>query len=124
MVNLLTAARVSLSGLWVFTGLTSLLLAPELGYEILDGVGIKNETAKLLVYSGSVIDIGLGLWILTSWKIKICCVIQIIIITLYTLLLTILDASFWLHPFGPLTKNIPIIVLIFIVMTNVESVCE
>jgi len=116
--SLFKAAKLALAFLWIFTGLTSLFFSPELGYELLNSVSITGLKASMLVYSGALLDIGIGLWLLSSWKVRYCCLAQCLTITIYTLLLTLIDASFWLHPFGPLTKNIPILMLILIVFTN------
>ena len=111
-------AKVSLSFLWIFTGLTSLFFSPKLGFNLLENVNITGINATLLIYSGAFLDVALGIWLLLSWKIKLCCTIQFFTIITYTTLLSILDASFWLHPFGPLTKNLPILVLILMVLAN------
>lgn len=105
-------AIYSLAFLWFFTGLTSIYFSPEIGYEILASANITGSMADIFVYAGGALDIVLGLWLLTSVKTKLCCIVQVTVIVLYTIILTIIDASFWLHPFGPITKNIPIIVLI------------
>jgi hypothetical protein len=119
--GLLKYAKYSLVFLWVFTGVSSLLFAPELGYELLAEVGIKGYRADLAVYGGSLADIFIGLWLLTSKYIRLCCIVQIVFIMVYTILLTIVDASYWIHPFGPLTKNIPIIVLIGVLLSAGEN---
>ncbi|MEP1447784.1 MAG: DoxX-like family protein [Paraglaciecola sp.] len=110
--SLLNAAKYSLAFLWIFTGLTSIYFSPEIGYEILAGVNITGSIADLSVYAGGVLDIAIGLWLITSFKTKLCCISQVVVIIVYTILLTFIDASFWLHPFGPITKNFPIIVLV------------
>jgi hypothetical protein len=115
---LIKFAKYSLAFLWVFTGLTSIYLSPEIGYEILANANITGSMADFSVYAGGALDIVLGLWLLTSVKTKLCCITQISVITVYTILLTFIDASFWLHPFGPITKNIPIVVLILLIMIN------
>ncbi|MEM6984953.1 MAG: DoxX-like family protein [Pseudomonadota bacterium] len=51
-------------------------------------------------------------WLVTTWQARWCCVVQAAVIIVYSVLLTAIDASFWLHPFGPLTKNLPLLVLI------------
>ena len=73
---------------------------------------ITGSLADRAVYAGGILDILLGLWLMTSFKTKLCCIVQISVIVTYTVLLTFIDASFWLHPFGPITKNIPIIVIV------------
>lgn len=111
-------AIYSLAFLWLFTGLTSIYFSPEIGYEILASANITGSMADFSVYAGGALDIVLGLWLLTSVKTKLCCTVQVAVIVLYTAILTLIDASFWLHPFGPITKNIPIIVLILLIMIN------
>ncbi|KGJ96913.1 DoxX-like family protein [Colwellia psychrerythraea] len=116
--RLITSAKYSLAFLWIFTGLTSTFISPDIGYEILSNAKVTGSLADTAVYAGGMLDIILGLWLMTSFKTKLCCIVQVTVIALYTLLLTLVDASFWLHPFGPITKNIPIIVLIAYVYTS------
>jgi hypothetical protein len=116
--KLMKAAKYSLAFLWVFTGLTSVYFSSEIGYEILENANVIGALAEVAIYAGGILDIVLGLWLITSFKTKLCCIVQVSVITIYTVLLTFIDASFWLHPFGPITKNIPIVVLIFFLMKN------
>lgn len=119
--NLMKAAKYSLAFLWIFTGLTSVFFSPEIGYEILVNANISGSLADIAVYTGGILDIILGLWLITSVKIRLCCIVQVSVIAIYTVLLTFIDASFWLHPFGPITKNIPIVVLIgYVYASNVS----
>ena len=120
--NLIKAAKYSLAFLWIFTGLTSVYISPEIGYEILANANVTGALADVVIYAGGILDIVLGLWLITSFKTKLCCITQISVITIYTILLTFIDASFWLHPFGPITKNIPIIVLIGYVYASDVSI--
>ena len=116
--DLIKAAKYSLASLWIFTGITSIHLSPEIGHEVLAKANVAGLLADIAIYAGGIFDVILGLWVITSFKTKLCCIAQIVVILLYTLLLTLIDASFWLHPFGPITKNIPIIVLIGFVYAN------
>ncbi|MHC9509729.1 DoxX-like family protein [Kangiella sp. M94] len=112
--TLLTLARYSLALLWIFTGLTSIYFDYKTGYELLINFGFSDSITRTLIYSGAVLDIGLGLWLLSNKQMKLCYVMQIVVITSYTILLTIIEPSYWLHPFGPVSKNLPIIMLILI----------
>lgn len=116
--RLMLAAKVSLAFLWLFTGLTSLFFSPETGYQVLAQGGITGLSADIAVYAGALLDIVIGLWLLCGIKLYLCCLAQLAVILAYSLLLSIIDASFWLHPFGPLTKNLPILVLILVVMSD------
>lgn len=104
--------RLSLALLWIFTGITSAFLAPEIGYEVLAIGGITGRWANWAIASGSLLDVVLGIWLLTGWQLRACCLVQGMVMLVYTLLLSVMAPAFWLHPFGPLTKNIPIAVLI------------
>ncbi|WP_081310574.1 DoxX-like family protein [Pseudoalteromonas luteoviolacea] len=105
-------ACYSLALVWIFTGLTSIFFAPEVGFEILARAQITGVLAQIAVYGGGVLDIVLGGWLITRYALGFCCLVQIVTICTYSILLTFIDASFWLHPFGPVTKNLPILVLI------------
>jgi len=108
-------AVYSLSFLWVSTAVISAFISPEIGFDILTKANINGQVAEIFVYGGSLVGVILGIWIISDRMIKLCCLLQALTIFFYSLLLTIIDASFWLHPFGPLVKNIPILVLIWIV---------
>ena len=107
------AARVSLSFLWISTGITSLFFAKDIGYEVLAQGGITGGLADVALISGSLLDIAIGIWLLTNRQLRVCYLLQLAVMTTYTLLLSVIAPHFWLHPFGPLTKNIPIAVLVF-----------
>lgn len=89
--------------------------APEIGYEVLARGNIYGLYADACLLLGSVVDILLACWILLGIRIIYCGWAQILVITTYTLILTIIAPEFWLHPFGPLTKNLPILLFIYIV---------
>lgn len=119
--ELYKAGIYSLAFVRLFTDLTSTYFVSEIGYDILANANITGTMADFSVYAGGTLDIVLGLWLLSSVKIKLCCTVQVATIALYTIILTVIDASFWLHPFGSITKNIPILVLIgFIYANNVN----
>ncbi|AOT10137.1 NAD-dependent dehydratase [Pseudoalteromonas luteoviolacea] len=105
-------ACYSLAFIWIFTGLTSVFFASHVGLDILAGAHIDGPLAEFFVYGGGILDICLGVWLLTQRYTKLCCKLQCGVIVIYSVLLTWIDASFWLHPFGPVTKNVPIVVLI------------
>jgi len=112
-------ARLSLGLLWIVTAVTSISYGSDLGYEVLAKGGVTGSLADLSIYSGSALDLVLGVWVLTNWNLKICYQIQIMVVVIYTFLLTIIDFNFWFHPFGPLTKNVPIVMLICILYTDI-----
>jgi len=111
--KILLASRLSLSLLWLFTAASSFWWGRTIGYDVLAKQGITGVFADLCINAGSLVDAVIGLWLLTTYRLQWCYRAQLIIILSYTILLSIIDPSFWLHPFGPLTKNIPLLVFIF-----------
>lgn len=105
-------ARFSLAFLWLWTALTSLWWGKPIGYEVLSHAGLTGIIADVALYGGSLLDAVIGVWLLSGKCLKQCYLLQIVVIIVYTLLLSVIDAEFWLHPFGPLSKNIPILVLL------------
>jgi hypothetical protein len=104
--------RYALAVLWLFTAATSFWWGRQIGYEVLALQHIQGELADACIAAGSLLDAAVGLWLLSGYKSKRCYKAQIAIIGVYSLLLTIIAPDFWLHPFGPLTKNIPIVALL------------
>ncbi|WP_288129243.1 DoxX-like family protein [Microbulbifer sp.] len=108
------AGKFSLDFLWIFTGITSLFFARDIGHEVLALGGIEGSLAELCINAGSILDIIIGIWLLSGIGLRLCYLIQIITILTFTLLLTLIAPKFWLHPFGPLTKNVPLLIMIWL----------
>ncbi|GGY85257.1 hypothetical protein GCM10011613_32970 [Cellvibrio zantedeschiae] len=105
--------RFSLAFMWLFTAATSFWWGRDIGYEVLALQNIQNDFADLCINAGSLLDAFIGLWLLGNYQLKWCYRLQITIILVYSLLLSFIAPQFWLHPFGPITKNIPILALLF-----------
>lgn len=114
-------ARWSLAILWLATALISAFISPEVGFSILAHGGIERESAEVMLYGGSLLDALLGIWLVTGWQLRLCCQLQLLTIGIYTVLLTILAPEFWLHPFAPVLKNLPVLVLIWFIMPATDS---
>ena len=110
------AIDISMSFVWIVTGILSLFVVPEVGYEILKKAGINHSFANLCLYGGGITDLILGVWVLLPFQKRLCYRVQFAVVVIFTVLLTIIAPQFWLHPFGPATKNIPILTLIWLRM--------
>ncbi len=114
---LLPALRMSVAFVWIYTGLTSLFFYPhDDSYAMLSEIGLTGSIAVLALYGAAVLDIALGISVLLRWHVVLCGVLQLAIIAGYTVLISAFLPAFWLHPFGPISKNIPFIVAIMILM--------
>ncbi|PXF31465.1 hypothetical protein WH50_09725 [Pokkaliibacter plantistimulans] len=111
---LLSLGRASLILLWLFTGVTSTWLAPQLGMAVLQQAGLNDQQSLHLIWLGSGVDVLMGLWLMSGWQRRWCYYLQLVLICVYTLLLSLLAPVYWLDPFGPVSKNLPLLALILL----------
>lgn len=110
--------RWSIAIVWIVTGLVSLGLFPvEHSYGLLYRVGIPRNLAPLFLYSAAGLDLVLGLCTLILHHRRLLWIVQAILIIGYTLIITIRLPEFWLHPYGPLLKNLPMLAGIALLYT-------
>lgn len=113
---LLPIARVVLALVFVVTGLLSLGLYPvEDSRALLARTGLTGGAADLALYAGALIDIALGVGFLLTRRIRrLAYTAAVGLILGYTAIITITLPEFWLHPFGPVLKNLPILALLWL----------
>lgn len=105
-------ARLSLAVVWLVTGALSLGVYPKAdSVVLLERVGLYGDTALIALYLAATMDIVLGLLTLLVPR-KGLWLFQATLIVVYTLTISIWLPEFWLHPFGPVLKNVPILVLL------------
>lgn len=115
--GLLPLLKLSIAFVWIFTGIISLGIYPtEESYKLLNNVGIPNSLGPLFLYGSALLDIALGIAIFLIPKRRGIWTLQLIMITLYTLIISWKMPEFWIHPYGPLTKNIPMMAAILLIM--------
>lgn len=110
-------ALFTISFIWIWSGISS-LYSWDISMELMQNIGTNREISKWLIYTGSLIDIVLGITILSNKFRKPSLILQILVMVVYMLLLSIFAPEFWLHPFGVLTKNISIFALIYYLLRN------
>ena len=116
---LLPLLRISLALLWIVTGLISAFAYPVAqSYALLAPLGIEGWMAPLALYGAAALDGALGVALLWRWQVVWVGAAQITMIITYSILITIGVPEYWLHPFGPITKNIPLVVATLIVMAT------
>jgi nucleoside-diphosphate-sugar epimerase len=115
LVWLLPLLRWSIAVVWIVTGIVSLGLFPlESSYELLARVGVPDGLAPLFLYSAAVLDLGLGFATLMMRHRRVLWLSQILLIVAYTAIITVYLPEFWLHPYGPLLKNLPMLACIYL----------
>lgn len=107
------AMKASLALVWIVTGLLSLGLYPkDQSLALLADFGLQGMLAQLALYAGAGIDIALGLALILAsprWQQRVLGV-QLAVMLGYTALITLRIPEWWLHPFGPILKNLPMLV--------------
>jgi hypothetical protein len=110
----LRLVRFTLAALWLMTGAVSLGLYP-LGdsLDLLSRVHLHASHALSALYLASALDILLGLLTLFHpgpllWKA------QGLLVLAYTVIISLFLPEFWLHPFGPILKNLPVLALLWL----------
>ncbi len=107
--------RLSIACLWIWSGIVSIFFYPhELSYRFLSATGITGTAAPLALYGLALFDVGLGIATFLSFRPRRLIPLQLIIVALYTLTITIALPEFWLHPFGPVLKNIPLLIALLV----------
>lgn len=105
-------ARFALAVLWLLSGLVGLFFAGDQVNAYAHSIGIGPITVLLIANATCLLDFLIGLAILVRWRPPLMVGIQLAVVFGYTAVLSWLDPALWLHPFGPLLKNLPILVLI------------
>lgn len=107
------AARLVIGAVWLVTGALSLGIYPQAdSLQLLGRVGLQGTAAVVSLHLATTLDILLGL--LTIFRPgKRLWQIQAMLIVAYTLIITLRLPEFWLHPFGPILKNLPIFLLLW-----------
>jgi uncharacterized protein YbjT (DUF2867 family) len=107
--------RIALAFLWIWTALVSFGLYPVQGsYALLARVGLQGGLAAFALYGAAVLDLLLGVLTLAApaaWR-RLVWLAQLALIGGYTVLVTLFLPEYWLHPYGPISKNIPLLALI------------
>ena len=101
--------RLSLVAVWLFTAVASIVELDGQSRRVLAEAGIASPPwlVHLLIVGGAAADllVGLALW----WRPGRASYLSALVLMLgMTAAATVLQPTLWLHPLGPLLKNLPI----------------
>lgn len=114
---LLPMLRISIALVWIVTGIVSLGLYPvEDSYALLARVGITGILAPAMLYGAALLDLVFGLATLVLRRRRQLWGAQLAVILFYTMVITWKLPEFWLHPYGPLLKNLPMLAAIWLLL--------
>lgn len=112
---LLPILRYSIAFVWIVTAIVSAgLYPPELSYELLARTGIPEALRPLMLYGAAAFDLALGLGILLLKRRRWLWLAQLALIGFYTVVIAFKLPEFLVHPYGPLTKNLPMLAAIWL----------
>ncbi|EIJ43705.1 nucleoside-diphosphate-sugar epimerase [Beggiatoa alba B18LD] len=114
--------RLSIAFLWIWTGIVSAFLYPTLeSYALLAATGVTGALlAPLALYGSALLDFVLGLATLFAYRLRWVVFVQCGLMLGYTILISYGLSELWLHPFGAISKNLPLLVATLILLVLEE----
>lgn len=113
--------RWVLALVWFATAVVSLWLYPRAeSLALLASTGLYGDWALLALYGGALCDAGFGAATLICPSRRLWQA-QASLIIVYSLIISCYLPQFWLHPFGPLLKNFPILALLWLLARQRQS---
>lgn len=111
----LPVLRMALAALWIWTAVVSFGLYPvQDSLALLARVGLHGAAASIALYGAAMLDLLLGLatlWVPRGRRGAVWAA-QLALVAGYTVLVTLFLPEQWLHPYGPISKNLPIMAAI------------
>jgi uncharacterized protein YbjT (DUF2867 family) len=114
---LLPMLRVSIALVWIVTGIVSTGLYPVSdSYALLARVGISGTFAPVILYGAALLDFLFGIATMLLKRRYGLWLAQLAAIIFYTAVISWKLPEFWLHPYGPLLKNLPMVAAIWLLL--------
>lgn len=115
--------RWSLIFVWLATAIVSVVELNGQSRALLVSLPSAWSTpaqAHILILAGAAADAAIGLWL--AWRPgRAAYLAALLLMGAMTLLATFIDPSWWLHPLGPLTKNLPIAAILLILLQDART---
>lgn len=112
---MLPVLRWSIAAVWIATAFVSAGLYPvEQSYALLAATGIPAALHPLMLYGAAGLDLAFGIGILVLHRRRWLWLAQGALIAFYTVFIAFRLPEFLLHPYGPLTKNLPMLAAIWL----------
>ena len=115
--------RASLVVVWLATAVVSVWELHGQSRELLAGLptawteGNTSWLPTAILLAGAAADAVLGLWLALRPGRKAYGAALLMMLAM-TLLATAIQPAWWLHPFGPLTKNLPIAAILWVLLQD------
>lgn len=107
--------RSSVAFMWLMSGVVSLLPhSADASLALLRDIGVPAALAPGVLIGASVLDIALGILSILPRRLPFLWTGQILLVLLYTAIISVFLPQLWLEPFGPVAKNVPILALLLL----------
>ena len=101
--------RLAIALLWLGTGAVSFGLFPVAeSYVMLAEAGVRGPFADLALFGGAAVNLVLGAMMLVNWRVTTAGLVMLALLIVYSLAGLTLPTDYWLNPFAPILKNLPI----------------
>jgi uncharacterized protein YbjT (DUF2867 family)/uncharacterized membrane protein YphA (DoxX/SURF4 family) len=116
---LLPVLRLSIAAVWIVTGIVSLGVYPVgQSYELLARTGVPQALQPLMLYGAAALDLAFGVLTLSPLpRRRWLWLAQAVLMAVYMVIIAVRLPEYWLHPFGPLTKNLPMLAALLVLYT-------
>lgn len=105
--------RVALAAMWIIAGVVSAFFYPlEDSLALLAATGLTGGAALAALYGAAALDLALGVATLVMKRRRALWIFQFLLVLAYTVIITVALPEQWLHPYGPVAKNLPILAAI------------
>lgn len=112
---LLPVLRLSIALVWIATAIVSAGVYPvQDSLSLLERSGVPPQYGPLMLYGAVGVDLLLGLGTLMLKRRRWLWLAQLGLIGFYTVFIAFKLPEFLLHPYGPLTKNLPMLAAIWL----------
>jgi len=117
---MLPLAIIVLAIFWLSSGVVSLFSIID-AQQVLTDRGMSSEFAQILVITGSIADIALGLTVLIRRFSRLACIGMLALTGGYLISSLFTAPDLWLDPLGPMIKVIPSMVLTMFTISILEE---
>ncbi|HEY0179440.1 MAG TPA: SDR family oxidoreductase [Dokdonella sp.] len=104
--------RASVSLLWLGSAFVSAFVFPRAdSFALLGALGLGGAAAQVALDAGIAVDAALGIAVWRRRWRPHAYLLQILTTLAYSVLISVALPAFWAHPFAPLLKNVPLLVM-------------
>jgi uncharacterized membrane protein YphA (DoxX/SURF4 family) len=116
LLTLKRVARFCLGFIWIYLGLVpKLLFQVPMEREIVRRIGLYLFSPAATIRVLGVLEIGLGIWLLTGFRERLACVVTSAFLITMVMLVVFEEPMLLAGPFGGIAKNAGLLVLAWMV---------